>query len=250
MIGKDFLEGRTALVTGAAKRIGRACAVALAQAGADIVIHYNKSQKEAEELASLITASGVNAWTAGADLGNENEIEPFFIKALKMAGRIDILINSASIFSADNLKSADFESIIKNSLVNSWAPFALSRAFAGNCKSGDIINFLDARMNDYDKEHFSYHLSKRDLFAITRMMSIGYAPGIKVNAVAPGLILPPPGEDESYLEKYKKSNPLEKTGTLSDITDAVLFLLKNSFITGQVIYVDGGRHIKGQTYGI
>ena len=133
--------------------------------------------------------------------------------------------------------------------VNALAPFLLSRAFAAQQREGCIINFLDTRIMDYDKTHVSYHLSKRMLFSITRMMALEFAPKVRVNAIAPGLILPPEGKDETYLQDLAPSNPLQTYGGPGDIVEAVLFLLRGRYITGQVVYVDGGRHMLGGVYG-
>ncbi|MFW6158915.1 MAG: SDR family oxidoreductase, partial [Planctomycetota bacterium] len=116
-------------------------------------------------------------------------------------------------------------------------------------RDGAIVNFLDTRVVAYDREHVAYHLSKRMLFSLTRMMALEFAPAVRVNAVAPGLILPPPGRDRAYLERLKSSNPLNRVGTLGQVTEAVLFLLGNEFVTGQVVFVDGGQHMNGRTYG-
>ncbi|NQV31372.1 MAG: SDR family oxidoreductase, partial [Phycisphaeraceae bacterium] len=130
-------------------------------------------------------------------------------------------------------------------------PLALSRAFAaqGQLTSGHIINMLDSRVQDYYKLHVPYHLSKRSLLALTRMLAIELAPGVAVNAVAPGLILAPEGKGDEYLQALAHTNPLNRSGGPQDICEAVLFLLRSEFITGQIIYVDGGRHMKGHMYG-
>ena len=110
------------------------------------------------------------------------------------------------------------------------------------------MNLLDARVTAYDRQHASYHVSKRVLLTLTRMLAMELAPRIAVNAVAPGLILPPKGQDESYLQKLLDSNPLHRHGDPSDVTDAILFLVTSRFITGQILYVDGGYHMKGHLY--
>ena len=137
--------------------------------------------------------------------------------------------------------------------INSLSPFTLTTRLHEHLEADDrcgaVVNFLDTRMLDYDKKHVAYHLSKRTLFAITRMASIEYAPRLRVNGVAPGLVLPPPGEDESYLDEWAHTNPLKTHGNGEQIAAAVLFLLWSRFVTGQVIYVDGGRHVKGRFYG-
>jgi len=144
-------------------------------------------------------------------------------------------------FSLDELTS--------NVQVNALAPLVLAREFAKQGRPGDIINLLDARVTDYDQEHAAYHLSKRMLFTLTRMMALEFAPEIQVNAIAPGLVLPPPGKDAEHLKARVKDNPLQRHGDVEDVVDALLFLLRSDFITGQVIFVDGGYHMKGSTYG-
>ena len=243
------LPGKTALVTGAAKRLGKAVAIELARAGCSVIVHYNRSRDDAEDTAASIRKLGVDAWIVQADFSDPDSIEHLFDAGKSIADRMDFLVNSASVFPSDSLWELTESSLFENVRINALAPFILSRRFSSQCEGGCIVNLLDARILDYDKHHVPYHLSKRMLFTLTRMMSIEFAPRIRVNAVAPGLILPPPGEDKSYLEKLKKTNLLGAVGSPEQISSAVLFLLWNEFITGQIIYVDGGRHIKGRTYG-
>ena len=244
-----WFAGKTALVTGGAKRIGRATAVTLATHGVHVVIHYRGSRDEAEAVATEVRDRGVKAWTIQADLREPAEVERILPEAVEAAGPIQILINNASIFTQSRITDFTLEDLTDNVQVNAMAPLWISRAFAAQGVEGAIVNFLDTRVADYDADHAAYHLSKRMLFTLTRMMALEFAPGIRVNAVAPGLILPPPGEDRSYLENLASTNPLHRIGTLEGITDAVLFLLRSEFVTGQVIFVDGGRHMKGHVYG-
>jgi NAD(P)-dependent dehydrogenase (short-subunit alcohol dehydrogenase family) len=243
------INNYTALVTGAAKRIGRALAVALAREGVHVVIHYNTSQEEAEQVAEEVRQYDARAWTLQADLHDQAQTDTLVDRAIEQAGQIRILINSASIFPQDRVLDFGVDDFYNNMQVNVLAPLGLSRAFARQGEAGSIINFLDTRILDYDRDHAAYHLSKRTLYTITRMLSVELAPNIRVNAVAPGLILPPPGQDAAYLERRKHTNPLQQIGTLEDITEAALFLLRSDFVTGQIIYVDGGRHLKGSMYG-
>jgi hypothetical protein len=243
------LSGRTALVTGGAKRLGRAVALALADAGADVIVHHRASVDEARSAAAAIEAAGRRAWCLQADLARPGEVESLMAGAIEAAGGVDILVNNASVFPHSTVLDFTAEALQENVQVNAFAPLQLSRALAAQGRGGDIINFLDCRIVDYDRQHAAYHLSKRMLFALTRMLALELAPGIKVNAVAPGLVLPPPGEDEGFLRREAHTNPLNRHGTVADVAAAVLFLLANSFVTGQVIYVDGGRHMKGRVYG-
>lgn len=238
------MQGQTALVTGAAKRIGRAIALALADEGVNIVVHYNTSRDEAEELAHLLEEKGVKAWIFQADFGLPEHYHSMIRHVVELAGSVDILVNSASIFPTDKIADVTFESLISNMQINAWAPFVFSRSFAEEIGCGAIINLIDSRITGYDWNHVAYIWSKHVLYAMTRMLALEFAPEITVNGIAPGLILPPPGKDESYIKRLEHTVPLKKHGEAEDIAEAAVFLIKSSFITGHVIYVDGGRHLK------
>ncbi|MBN1441871.1 MAG: SDR family oxidoreductase [Planctomycetes bacterium] len=245
--GKD-LSGRTALVTGGARRLGAAVVRGLARAGAGVVIHYLRSRAEAESLAGEIRRAGGSAWSLGGDLLDSHAAADLLPRAIDLAGPIDVLVNSASIFPAERLRDVTPASIDENMRVHLTAPLLLARGLAAQGLEGHVVNFLDARIGEYDEEHAAYHLSKRALAALTRMLAVELAPRIAVNAVAPGLILPPAGKDAAYLEAMASGVPLRRHGGPEDIVDAVMFLLGSRFITGQTIYVDGGRHMKGRMY--
>ena len=245
-----WIDGKTALITGGAKRIGKATALALAEQNVDLVLHYSLSDDEAEAVALECRSMGVKSWTVQADLRDPKQAEGLIEKAVKNAGPIHILINNASIFTKSHLMDFTLEDFENNIQVNALSPLLLGRAFVNQGCKGAIINFLDTRITEYDTTHAAYHLSKRMLFTLPRMMALEFAPSVRVNAIAPGLILPPPGEDISYLQSLAHTNPLNSIGSLDAITDAVLFLLNSEFITGQVIFVDGGYHLKGSFYGL
>lgn len=237
-------------MTGGAVRLGRAITLMLSEQGCNVVIHYRQSKDEARATASMAEANGVKAFIAEADLADPEGPEDLFQKAVSAAGPIDILINNASIFTSDHIADLDMKDLHRIIDINAMAPFLLSRKMAGQKRPGSvIINLLDTRICDYDREHVSYHLSKRMLFSLTRMMAMELAPDVRVNGVAPGLILPPSGQTQDYLDRLAHTNPLLRTGSPQDITDAVLYLCKAEFVTGQVIHVDGGRHMKGCMYG-
>ncbi len=238
------LEGMTALVTGAPKRIGHEIAMALAEEGANIVVHYRRSAKEAEELRSRLTEHRVQSWLVKADFELPEEYESLIERSIHLAGSLDILINSASTFFPGTLKDLTFDGLVTSMQVNAWAPFALIRDFARTAGEGKVINLLDTRIVGYDWSHVGYILSKDILYKLTRMAAIEFAPHVTVNAVAPGLILPPPGKNEDYLNRLANTVPLQKHGKAADIVDAIIYLLKSEYVTGQVIYVDGGRHLK------
>lgn len=243
------LTDNVALVTGAAKRIGRATALALANAGVSVVVHYRDSQAEAEELARTIELLGVRAWTLRADLADSAETSALYGRAVDAAGAVDIVVNNASFFHEDTVLDFALDDLAANLNVHAAAPLLLARAHAESGRRGAIVNFLDARFVDYDRKHAAYHLSKRMLFTLTRMLAVELAPSIRVNAVAPGLILPPVGKDEAYLASLAHTNPLNRHGNEEDVAAAALFLLRSDFVTGQVLFVDGGRHMSGSMYG-
>jgi len=242
------LAGRTALITGAAKRLGRAMALALAQEGVRVVAHHNRSEREAALLCDEITRSGGSAWRVQGDLAEAEQVQRVFRDAVAQAGPIDILINNASIFESDTIWDATEDSVLLNLRIHAMAPLTLAREMARQGSEGHVVNLLDTRVTVYDKEHASYHISKRVLATLTRMLAVELAPKIVVNGIAPGLILPPAGQDESYLQGLVYTNPLKRHGGPRDVAEAMLFLLRSHFVTGQILYVDGGYHMKGHMY--
>jgi pteridine reductase len=240
----ESLAGSTALITGAAKRVGRATALALAREGVNIIIHYRSSESETRDVIAELGKHGVRSWTVRADLSRPDEYEGLAARALEAAGALNILVNNASIFFGDTLDNATLESVTSNAQVNAWAPLVLSREFRRLAKRGTIVNVLDAKLAGLDTTHVSYILSKHVLAVLTEMMALEFAPEITVNAVAPALILPPPGKDEAYLDSLIDTVPLKRHGAPEDIADAVVFLAKSRFITGETIYVDGGWHLR------
>jgi len=243
------LQGQTALVTGAALRLGRDISLDLAQQGVNVVVHYNRSAETAEQVVAEIRALGVNAWSVQGDFAEPGGYEGLIDRVLAQCDSLDILVNSASIFPEGRLNDLSFGDVMTNVHVNAWAPFELSRQFAASGAEGAIVNLLDTRIRGFDFNHVAYILSKHMLASLTTMTAAEFAPRIRVNAVAPGLVLPPPGKTDSDLEPMATTLPLQTRGFPADVVDAVGFLLRSPFITGQVIYVDGGRHIREQGLG-
>lgn len=248
MTAARTLEGRRALVTGAGRRLGRDIARALAAEGASLVLHCRNSEQDTRELAAELRAGGAVVAVLRADLSDPIQGGELVDRAIAEAGPLDILVNSASIFEEETLEEMSAESVHRNVDINALAPFHASRAFARQGRAGVIVNLLDTMIRDYDRKHMPYHLSKRMLFTLTRDMAVEYAPLVRVNAVAPGLVLPPEGKDESYLRDLAHTNPLNAHGSGGDVARAVLFLAASPFVTGQVIHVDGGRHLRGAMY--
>jgi pteridine reductase len=230
-----------ALITGAAKRIGRTIALSLAENGYGIIVHYNNSKNDAIRLCREIEEKGLQAWPLRANLEKPEEAQRLIGRAIELCGSLSVLVNNASIFPAATFNDLTIKDFFLNMTVNAWAPLCLSRSFMKSAKKGVIINILDARRVEEDSSHVAYSISKHTLEGITRLCAAQFAPHIRVNGVAPGLILPPPGKDMSYLEKLKKRVPLQQYGEPRDIADAVMFLVRNRFITGEILHVDGGR---------
>ena len=239
------ISGLTALVTGAGRRIGRSIALALARAGADLVVHYHSSETEASSLADEIRSIGRKAWTEKQNLEEPERSEQWFRALSEQSGGIDILVNSASAFPEDNYRNIDADSLRRSMALHFLSPLMFTRSMAE--RGGVVVNILDTRAADIDPQHVSYHHGKCALARATREMALEFAPALRVNAVAPGLILPPEGRGEEWVEKLKSTNPLNDRGRCSDVADAVLFLCRADFITGQTVYVDGGRHLKGRS---
>lgn len=242
------LKNKTALVTGSAKRIGASVSLRLASEGVNVIVHYRNSKEEALGLVEELKAMGVKATAIFGDFAGlvDDEVESFFNEAKSLTGSVDILINSASIFPKTKLQDMTARDITDNVMVNSYLPFALSKAFYKACgvDGGVIINFLDTKIKSFDFDHSAYILSKHMLASLTAMTAIDFAPLVRVNGVAPGLVLGPEGTDKDYLENLKSTVPLKSFGSPEDIDEAVVFLIKSDFITGQVVFVDGGAHIK------
>lgn len=242
-------SGRRALITGGADRIGKAIALALAEDGAEVIIHYNSSKEKAEATAEQIRKTGGTVNLIQKDLSSESAVLELFEELKARDTLPDTLINSASIFEKDQFRDTAESSLERNMTINSYIPHWLVREMSRHVDCGDIINFLDTRISCYDREHLSYHLSKRNLFTLTKLTALELAPNFRVNGIAPGAILPPAGEDQDYLIERAAETPLKVPGSTADVIDTVRFLLNSKLITGQVIYLDGGFHLKGALYG-
>lgn len=228
------INGKRVLITGGAVRIGRALCQAFAEAGAQIIIHYHSSASEAHELRHALSGSGHQV--VKCDLNSPEETA----NLLSRCGKIDILINNASVYYLDK----DDAKAKEQMQVNFLSPVSLMQQFtARRPENGCIINFLDQEVAKETETSSSYSISKRALRDATLNMALEAAPKIRVNAIAPGPVLPPVGLNAPGMQKVLKEVPLGKQIPLKDITDACLFLIHNESLTGQILYVDGGMHL-------
>ncbi|NLN92681.1 MAG: SDR family oxidoreductase [Candidatus Hydrogenedens sp.] len=245
---KEYFVPKAILITGGGRRLGAAIAKGLAKNNCAIALHYNQSEEAVESLAEHLRDKGCETVCIQADLSDVAQVERLFATAHETLGPFDVLVNNASIFDLCGFADTTKEAIQDNMDLHVIAPLVLRRAFAAQNNGGVIINMLDARMVDYDKNHLPYHLSKRILADLTRIMAVEFAPAIRVNAIAPGLIMPPYGEDQAYLESLAHTTLLNTHGTAWDIAQAALYLVHAAFVTGQTIFVDGGRNLRGRMY--
>ena len=234
-------EGQVALVTGAARRIGRAIALKLADQGADIAIHYRRSKTEAEQVVSEISATGRRAMACPAELTEKREIEKLFGAVEKAFGRLDILVNNAGMFSPariDELTEEQWDTMLDSNLKAQFMCAQAAVPLMQRNGRGRIINLSSIGGILAWPKYTHYCVSKAGVIMLTRCLARALAPEITVNCVAPGTITFP---DELPDSDYIKRAPLGKTGQGEDIAAAVAFLAASDFITGQVIVVDGGR---------
>lgn len=244
---RGFLVGRTALVTGGAKRIGRQLALALAKEGADVVIHYRNSLEKAQETVALLRASGARADLVVGDLAKAEVAESLVSKSAEIMNQpIDILLNNASIFEQGGVLNTSGEQWEKHQAVNLRAPYLLSRSFAAqgqNAQQCDIINLNDFRAVRPGSDHFAYTNSKVGLHGLTSSLALALAPGIRVNELALGPVLSPEKAPEDYQHTLRDQIPTGKFPTVDQVCHGMLFLLANGAVTGQTLFIDGGRHL-------
>ena len=232
-----------ALITGGSQRIGRSISLELAGLGYDIALHYNLSHKEAIKTRSDIQQLGVKCEIFKSDLSKTSGTSALISKAIKKFPNLNMLVNNASIFEEIRFLDVSEKDFDTDFNINFKAPFFLSQNFAKNVSRGMIINMLDARISKIHNAHFVYNLSKKSLHQFTLMLARELGPKIRVNAICPGPILPASGDDGKKLKKIASKTPLKKTGDTSYINHAVRYLITNKFITGEVLFVDGGQHL-------
>jgi pteridine reductase len=233
------------VVTGAAKRVGREIALYLAQKGFRLILHCNTSCQEALCLRDELQQKGFESAVVQGDLTDTSRLETLFSQFLQPFGRVDGLVNSASSFSPKPITEVEVGTWQQDMALHAAAPFFLSkylyRHLVAREATGAVVNITDTKISSPTASRPSYYCSKASLSEETRVLAVALAPVVRVNAVAPGVILP--FDDSPYFSQMQQKLPLKKCGDPRDICEAIGYLLSASFVTGEVIRVDGGQHL-------
>jgi NAD(P)-dependent dehydrogenase (short-subunit alcohol dehydrogenase family) len=235
-----------ALVTGAARRIGRAIALDLGRQGWRVAVHYHGSKRDADGIVAEIVNAGGSAQAFAADLGNTAKASRLLGRAAAALGPLSLLVNNAAIFERDEPLTATPKSWDAHLDINLKAPFFLSQAFARQLPAkteGNIINLIDMRVWRLTPHFTSYTLSKSGLWAMTQMLALAFAPHIRVNGIGPGPVLPSPRQSAQQFARSCASTPLGRGASPEEIATAVRFILASPAMTGQMIALDGGQHL-------
>ena len=242
MVKKNKTQG-VALITGGAKRIGKAICLSLSSSGYKIALHYHKSGAQAKNVAKTIRQRGGICELFPCDLSDYSQAATLIPNVLKKFSQLNVLVNNASIFEPSTISNTRLASLNDHFAVNFKTPYILTAAFASKCKKGHIINILDTHITDNRTAHAAYLLSKKALCELTKLSAVELAPHIRVNGIAPGLIFAPERAKPGYLEKLTGKVPLKKKGDVGQITQTIEFLMNNPYVTGQIIFNDGGEHL-------
>lgn len=240
------LAGRIALVTGAGRRVGRAIATALGARGMHVAVHYNGSAEGAKETAADIERAGGKATLFRADLSQPTAPGTLVDEVVAALGALDVLVNSAAIMQRtplDTVTPADWDATFA---LNARAPFFAAVAAGRHMRDrgGAIVNIADLAALETWPAYIPHGLSKSVVVQMTRSLARTLAPAVRVNAVAPGVVMLPEGWDDAAGERLRRTTPLKRLGSVNDVVSAVIYLLEADFVTGETIVVDGGRHIR------
>ncbi|MCB8921624.1 MAG: SDR family oxidoreductase [Ardenticatenaceae bacterium] len=237
-------KGKTALITGGAVRVGKAITLALAQAGANVVINYHSSAGAAEETAVAAQSFGVKALAIQADIGNAEQVKAMVATAQAEFGSVDILVNNASLWQQTPFPTDDLDNwrrvtdiLINGSFycANAVAPLMLAQG------EGAIVNIIDLSVYEPWPNYTAHAMGKGALLALNRQLALELAPAVRVNAVAPGPVLAPADYDAEKIARTAAKTLLNRWGTAEDVAEAVLFFVKASYVTGELLAVDGGQ---------
>lgn len=236
---------QTALITGSAKRIGRAIAEHLAENGWNLALHYHSSGKAAKNLQDELQEQyPEQAFVLfQSNLQNPFAVETLVSEVIQEFGSLQMLINNASAFEQAPITETAFDLLDRQMMINYRAPFLLMRDFARHARSGQIINLVDTRITSNKSDFAAYSLSKKALWELTKMAAVEFAPLIRVNAIAPGVTLPPEDKPEHYLWKLAEKIPMKKPGGLEPIMKSLDYIMNNEHLTGQLLFCDGGENL-------
>lgn len=237
---------KTALITGAAHRIGRAMALALAKDGWSVAVHYHRSHQAAFALVDEVIAAGGKGVTVQSDLAREDEVLTLIPDVVEALGPVGLLINNASLFEQDTALTTTRASWDAHMETNLRAPFVLMQGFAAQLPedaSGVVVNILDQRVWNLTPHFTTYTLSKAALWTLTQTLALALAPRIRVNAIGPGPTLPSPRQTTEQFERQCAEMPLKRGTAPEEIADALRFILAAPAMTGQMIALDGGQHL-------
>ena len=240
---------KTALITGAAKRVGKALSEHLAEQGWNVILHFNTSAKQARLLAETLKSKypAQHFEVVKANLEDSSEVTDLIPTVIKSYSAFQLLINNASVFEPGYIQNTSAELFDEQINVNLKAPFLLMRDFYNFCKEGNIINLTDTRITNNKSNFSAYSLSKKGLWELTKMAALEFAPQIRVNAIAPGVTLAPADKDENYLQNLAKNIPMKSPGGLLPILKSMDYILENEHLTGQLLFADGGENLGQNT---
>lgn len=237
---------KAALITGAARRIGRALALDLARRGWSVAVHYGKSKAEAEAVVAEIESTGGRAIALGADLAREDQTVPLIDRATDALGPLGVLVNNASLFEPDTVATGTRESWDAHLEANLRAPLVLTQHFARrlpDAAMGAVVNIIDQRVWNPTPFFMSYTVSKSGLWTLTKTLALALAPRIRVNAIGPGPTLPSARQSPEHFARQCAQTPLQRGTSLDEICAALRFILAAPAMTGQMIALDGGQHL-------
>lgn len=236
---------KVALITGAAHRIGREIAIHLAENGWNLAIHFNHSHAAAKQLKEELITQFPNGeyQIYQADFTNLNETETLIKMVFNGFGQLDLLVNNASVFEAGSIRNTSIEKLNEHFKSNFFGPFLLMRDYVKFASAGVIINLTDTRVTSNASTHAAYSLSKKALWNLTQMAALAFAPDFRVNAIAPGVTLPPEGKKENYLMALAQQLPLQKVAGVAPILTSIDYILENQNLTGQMLFCDSGEQL-------
>ncbi len=236
---------KVALITGSGVRIGREIAGHLAKNGWNLALHYSTSYNEIHNFIADLNAAYPEQYFSPfrADFAKIEQTQNLIRQVIELFGHIDLLVNNASVFEPSSLRKTSDQLLVRQTMVNFVSPFILIRDFAKSLTNGQIINILDTRITNNRSDYLAYSLSKKSLWELTKMAALELAPQFRVNAIAPGAILPPFGKDQAYLDEVASHSPMKTASGIISILSSLDYIIENQNLTGQLLFCDGGSHL-------